>query len=694
MMLGKSSPVLSTLAVPRYRSATSLSRPRVAVGSLFDHVAQHAKGLQDRFGVPGIDPKTGKEFDLFSLLSVPFDTAGTPIYFGEYLEKLFDLGQQTADGIENEVKKALKAFFDQTGNILKQPLHDFVDYLKGEWQLVYDALVVPFENLVKHLFDVANGILQELIEILVKLVVGICKTIVDDVKDVLDVTKSIITDFYDAIEKLWRVILGFLCKELNVLDNLPSPIRCGLTDSFNAVIALGDLLTSSASFHATVSLTGRAQAVLSSLKALGLLIVDAAGPKSAGAVEGFLEALFTAFVEVIQMALTAGAKFEACIQKLIDVFVGADGLLLGVFKAIATQRLWFWLDFPCGLKSGHVQAWINSDAQYAKDTVNIDIQRQYRIRLMAAVDSLLRARIDDPKLPSILAGADTSAIARVASDFLCVFFDTTIFFILEPDCFPFLDADLDVFEDVGIKYAGVMGGQIRGNVRAMVSLLLRGVWLYSIENEVLIEMIASTIGSIISGIYAGVIRHLTWTFKIVSRYPGSSVGGSTIVGTWPSMEIVLGTPSTFRLEYVALLRSGDDLPAGFPLGSALLDGMMADMAAYLDMSYQRYRLENRFPQIETADIVTITRADIVNNALIVWATSSDARDLPQPILRVYCCCEIQVMKPGGDLSGATPEYNPADPYTLELPMSRIPRCLDLTVLSSRGGVAKKRIIRA
>ena len=106
--------------------------------------------------------------------------------------------------------------------------------------------------------------------------------------------------------------------------------------------------------------------------------------------------------------------------------------------------------------------------------------------------------------------------------------------------------------------------QIGVSLRAMISLLLRGVSFLSVNNSVLVELAASLVGTAFSAMVEGSIRNLTWTFRIVSAYPGASVeAGMVVVDRWDGLDLVAGT--TNHVQYILLLRTP---PAGIPRRSA------------------------------------------------------------------------------------------------------------------------------
>jgi hypothetical protein len=335
------------------------------------------------------------------------------------------------------------------------------------------------------------------------------------------------------------------------------------------------------------------------------------------------------------------------------------------------------------MQPGALHKWINDPGSYADLSADlVPLARQFRCRIVAVIDAYLRCEIGTANIPVSMPMSDSRMSFESLSDIVCTLLDSVIRFVFEPECFPQLEADLDAFEDVGIGFSSVFARQIRLSIRGSIGLLFRGVWVYSIQNDALIELIASVLGVSFSAIVEAVLRHLTWTIQIVTRYKGDPYGGPAgfpdqLPMTWDSMDQVRdasGTPIQ-AVQYIAFVRiAGVDTPQ-IPLGGNL-QNLLKDFGAYLDASYQQFRIDSRFPNI-LADTITVQRSDIVNGRLTVWATTSAFAEVPRPVLRVYFCCEVLVMQPG-----ATPQ----DSYVLEFNVPKtVGRNCSITLLSNRGG---------
>jgi hypothetical protein len=287
----------------------------------------------------------------------------------------------------------------------------------------------------------------------------------------------------------------------------------------------------------------------------------------------------------------------------------------------------------------------------------------------------------------LLTEIDSTDTPTVVAGLISVLFDTVLNFVLEPDCFAFFDEDSDGIEDLGAKLGVTLSRQVRVSIRAIVSGLLRGFSVWSVRNEVLIELIGSLLGSLFAGMIEGVVRNLTWTFRVVTAYPNANVGTAVVLmPPWDSLEVVAGTNQ--NLQFLLLLRKplgGQPAPTINWQDFDQIEGLFKDLGAYIDLSFRRFRFENRFPAIADADTVTIVNAELSGGKLTVTATTTASFDLPQPVLRVYYCCEVAVMRPGSD---------PAQSYGLEVQnVPDFPRVRQVLVLSNRGGMARARISR-
>lgn len=320
--------------------------------------------------------------------------------------------------------------------------------------------------------------------------------------------------------------------------------------------------------------------------------------------------------------------------------------------------------------------------------------------------------------------SDQRDSGQALADAVCLLVDSIVHFIFEPECFPLSEIDLHGIEDLGIRFAMLLARQIRVTIRGIIGMVFRGIWAWSFMNTVLIEFVAVIISALFSAIIEAVIRNLTWTLRVASCYGSAlfedpraltlklknplTLGGAQLVYYWPSAETVENSNlDADRLWYLATVRNPDAirLPDSYPIAykgksddfytadtTAPTDGidfryilgLLRDFGAYIDVTYQRFRVDSRFPVTEADDEVTITRAEISGKRFSVWATTSSTFESPQPVLRAYFCCQVVPMRPGPF---------PGDPYTAEFDVELAPRCADVIVLSNQGGVAKRRAVR-
>jgi hypothetical protein len=133
------------------------------------------------------------------------------------------------------------------------------------------------------------------------------------------------------------------------------------------------------------------------------------------------------------------------------------------------------------------------------------------------------------------------------------------------------------------------------------------------------------------------------------------------------------------VEYVAFFRNKGLAAVPISVGPTLR-GLLKDLAAYIDASYQRFRTDRRFPAIAT-DNVSAIFGEITGKVFTLRADSLAQvpifGNLPRPVLRAYFGNHMVVMAPGPNL---------ADNYEMQFEFTTLPRkSFEVTVLSSRGG---------
>jgi hypothetical protein len=561
-------------------------------------------------------------------------------------------------------------------------------------------------------------------------VAGVFKIVARWVAEIVDFIRDDISSGSRKLSDVLGELIDAIIKELNSalkdLGNFPVALTSGPLDALNGVRGVSQLLSDLCllpQLKTRVTVAGNSIAQL--FEVLAQPKIGSSGTDSDAGSYLLIKTLIDQVVTVIN-DLIGQADAKTSLQKVLIDTIFPVSTLKQVLATAAKGNLWAWAELPAGLPIGRLNAWLNDPRTYPAGA-DTSLERQFRVRLVAAVDAYVRGKTKGLDPAGTLTDSDGREAALVLSDVTCLFFDNVFHFIFEPECFPIEEVDLDGIEDIGVKFANLVAREIRIAIRALIGLLFRGAWAFTINNKVLIEFIASLFASFFSAIIEAVLRNLTWSLQIVSCYPkalfgdatvgdvfqnpppqpllpplNTTLGGSSLIYFWPSMETIGNTRAPAdRLWYVAIARMplcstfpndsypwiynpGED-PVNNPTDPlAFTRGLLRDFGAYIDVSYQRFKFESRFPQIATTDKVTITRSEVLGGKLTVWATTSATFDQPQPVLRAYFCCDVVVLRPGA---------SPADPYVAEVPLHGAPRCFEVLVLSNGGGVARRRVTR-
>jgi len=647
-------------------------------------------------------------------------TTGTPINLGVNFQ---GLGSQLgglkdflnpasgATDILDVLIKALEEFFESStfSDVLDKPLKEFMR----------NVLVTFNDGDVK--VGGVDSFFGSFLQAVVKLLVEILDQIVVTIQQPMaDVSQKLFLAIGGLIQQVFKTLLDALAKDLN---QFPAALLHGPFEALSAVNGLKTLLNDLQDSSGVTYLQGvldRTTAVGNSLKSLiGLLTsqldTTAPGKDNAGLV--LIEDLIDQSTQLINGLLSASTPTVALESLLEDLFIKFPiDTLVSLFQSAFQQKLFAWTQLPSMLPVGMLNGWLNDPNNYSSAATKV-VERQFRVRMVAVADAYIRQELDVPGQPFAqkmpLNQADQRDSGQALCDAICLLFDTIIHFVLEPECFPLIDLDLHGIEDLGIRFAMLLAREIRISIRALIGLVLRGFWWFSFMNTVLIEFIAVLIGVFFSALIEAAIRNLTWSLQVVSCYgsalfddPSQDVptlkatpllGGAQLVYYWPSAETAANTGQPVdRLWYIATVRNPDvTLPSGYPqpyhsdpkddpLEWKYVLGLLRDFGAYIDVCYQRFRIDSRFPVTEANDEVTITRAEISGKTLTVWATTTATFEQPQPILRAYFCCQVVPLRSGSF---------PGDPYTVEVEIEAAPRCVDVVVLSNRGGVGRRRAIR-
>lgn len=563
-----------------------------------------------------------------------------------------------------DFKQILKEFF--ASDPARDAIATLIDKLanNGAARDAFKTLINELAKVLQALDNATEDIRKEL----AKLLAAILKEIINLLQTIIEQLRGAITGLFDKLGE-------------EIKNNLPTGILKGPLEVMHTIRQLQDVLTE---LGRAEEIVRRLTVTFSSLRALVQI----------GAGDDLANFMFGSFSDGIEDDIKElldphGDDPLNIIKDHVVKFLLPSGLLIKLFEAVKNNTLWKWADFPSGLGPGKLHTWLNdfTNGKFQTDS-NVDdpvkhpLERQFRVRLASNIDAYFRKTGERFLLQHGLRTSDERISTQIVSDVITIVFDTVITFTLEPECFPLTEAEWEHFEDVGVQFAAAASRQIKAAIRSVTGTLLRGVWIWSVENENLIEAIGTIIGSVLTSICEGIVRNLAFTFRIVSRYENDSVSPADIVANWDGGEFydkVLGPgQADGRLQYVALLRAA---PNGVSQAvknavnnNAFILGLLQDIGAYTDMSYRQFRLDSRFPDIQ-ADTVNITFIGTAQGSLLIKATTTGT-DAPRPVLRAYCCCQVVVMTPAASAGG---EYEAA------LDMAHLPKKITVTVLSNRGG---------
>lgn len=555
------------------------------------------------------------------------------------------------EGAGQEFRDLLTSFFSKCGNILENPVQ----------QLLQDEALV-----------------QSALTTLARLLADAIVPIVDTIAIALDQVKGALATELGAITGKLSGILAAVTTEvmkaanagIAKLGDLPDVLREG---TLSACTAVQELYAFLSSFGGSNNLDFRIKAVDNSLTQLFALI---GGAQGIAVIENGVRSVSALLADLTNQSNDPAKVLE-------DFLIGIiypDKLIGDVFNAIENGAIWKWAELPTGFLAGGFSTWLNTASSYSTDPTVSKLERSYRIRIAAAVDSYFRAATS-AAFESSLRVSDHRSSASLLADLVCLFLNTTITFALEPANVPLVDADVDGFEDVGVSFAASAGRQTRAFIKPSIGMLLRGFWMLSVENEVLIELIASTISTVFGGLVEGVTRNVTWTLRVLSRYSGDNAGGLVPIATLNTLERSESLDSSGNvvvqlLEYIAVLRSGTI--ANVPVLGTTINGFMQDYAGFLDVCFNQYLRESRFPDASINDSVAIRllSSGLVGNRLTVVADDSlfNNNATPNPVLRVFVLGQVFVMR------------KMAANYQLVVDLEYVPRRdFRIVVLSSRGG---------
>ena len=457
-------------------------------------------------------------------------------------------------------------------------------------------------------------------------------------------------------------------------DKLPGALRVGPVELLRAASQFSKVIEETGSINLV---RARIAATEKSLTYLLRLVSGSDGVNNSQ----LLTAPFKVITDVLSGILN-GTDPKALIANVIESAIDPKSqifapMINGILNSLeGKDRSFFqsWLEMPSGLGPGQLREWL--DSGYARqDELVGDVpvfleERELRFRLAGEVDSYFRQRIATDKTSSRATRSDTPLVSadqrmstEVIGDMLSLFMKTTVTFILEPISYPQLASDWSSFEDVAHELAVSYGKQLSAGVRTSVGTLLRGVWVWSVQNTNLIELLATLTGSFVGSICEGVMRNIAGTFQLVSGQPGDIPPGVPIVYSSSCSEVFSYLERNqlkkrlVPIAYSVVMRRGDletaakirGLLTRLPNAKMFFD----DVIAYTHLAYSRHRNEpilshdrlglGKYGNVD-AVAASVRPAQITGkgggfaeygNVLEISATSSKANEWPMPVLRCY-----------------------------------------------------------
>eukprot|EP00456_Euglypha_rotunda_P059492 TRINITY_DN496_c1_g1_i1.p1 TRINITY_DN496_c1_g1~~TRINITY_DN496_c1_g1_i1.p1 ORF type:complete len:680 (-),score=73.27 TRINITY_DN496_c1_g1_i1:882-2921(-) len=638
-----------------------------------------------------------------------------------------------AGSIGEIVAKALKDFFEQTIASLN-PSEDTLKQIGTIFGKVVDACSNPgiFEPIVtawKTFFAAVSDWLEHAGNVLLQEILKawrvLCTAVVDALEAIRDVLVLFIKEVQrfllmirDELAEFFKTQFNNLATLANLKSILPHALIAGPMDALAAVEGLAKL-SAAAGTKLSLDVADRIDFVTHSLKELIKIVTD----NNSVAIFLFGQ-LIEEPTKVVTDILNGSSPEDALVSFIVDVLNPSE-LIDEIKKGFTIAGFANWIQLPGGIPTGKLNLWLNDASTYLDTVHPSSLEREFRTRLIAAFDAYICKVMNDTRAQAPLSSIDGQASTGILTDMICVFFDTVISFVIEPKCFPIIEADWDNFEDVGWKLARFSSRSIRASIRAAIGSGLRGVWAWSLYNENLIEGIAAALGSIFAPIIEGALKWMTWSIEVLTvypkgRFPAAQLPNALELERWSSLETVgLSIDPLDRLEYVAYVRHNrllagwsaaeqdalmkiaaaqllNGVPDTNPLAvpnpnvSLAVNGLIRDIGAYIDVCYRRFHLESIFPNLAIAEVegfnpydeLSTTEEPFFNNGhLVIKVRSSSFPSLPLPVLRVYHPCGVAVMAPEGNH------------YILRLPVEDYRESITVRVLSSRGGRLSRRVSR-
>jgi hypothetical protein len=586
--------------------------------------------------------------------------------------------------IKKEVEKALSSFIDSSdfrnnisdlltnpkfeeklASALKAILHKIA--VSSEFKAVVDAIVSGSEQILDALKDLYELILTETLKLIAaddvffNAIFGVLGSTFDlnSVSQALkaflskdnflrvrsEVFGLLLGKLFDKANPgpartLLKAVLGFLLDQcsnvFNALDplgtfSMPRAVSVGPRE---AVRLLADLNTFKANLSGDANeITDRLEAVVNSLKRLVVILMEGSGDESS-----FLFGLTIDEFDDAVADIYNGQAFDvaALVKRLID----PSQIFDKIADAFTGGNFWSWTEFPNSAPVGAMHSWIN-------ENVSID-ERRFRLHFIAKFDEYFRRR---PENGIGLVVSDERSSTELVIDLVTVFFDAIMTFIFDPVDYPDVEDDWDSFEDIGSELGAFASMQVNAAIRVTVGSVLRGVWVWSVENANLIEGVGAVIAAAFSSLMNGVIRHVFWSVRVISVYRETQddtwrpygLTGLTIA-KWESKDAVTNATGVIQntLGYAVVKRGGATAVIQVPTHVLAL---LKDYGAYLDMMYYSYLRRGGVRKPPSVSTLAITRAEIRGTSLTVEAQVESPAGGPRVVVRLYAAGTMYIMTP-------------------------------------------------
>ncbi|MFO1093281.1 MAG: hypothetical protein U0992_08195 [Planctomycetaceae bacterium] len=562
------------------------------------------------------------------------------------------------------------------------------DHLDGQ----RNSLEIPLEDFLS-IFPELGGLNTSDVQILKNFLERVAHVYIkyqpDLINHVTDPTaKQAAAALFAALRDSYRTIIDELSlpqqpepagNPAHVAD-IPKSLRLGPLRAFALLGQFAEFVHSTAAESAVVR---RLDLVENSVNHLATLSFGDAAAQADVPLHEFVSKIPASLRDLFQ-ATTPGQREKKLLWLIANFFVPHDSIRRALDSA-ARRQTGLWGSLWPGVDAGQFDAWLNDRNSYLHPNAAalLNEEREFRLRLVSAMSSRLARGAEEDSAPGHQAQSDPTDSDRLVSECLGAYIDTLVKYVFEPESSGPGDSEWKRHEDVGQQFALLASRQIRASVRTTVSLLLTGVWKWSVNNEVLVGYISSALSTFASSIVESVIRSVTFYASVRSAYQSDTTIPANPLHRWSTLNTVedTGQPPD-GIDFIAQRRWPDG-PV-FTTVPALIRGVLQDTGTFIE-SVDRYRGSIDWPawrEDEFADAVSITRCELVGHTLTVWAATTEWFTGPAPVLKAWIRGRPVTMRPG---------LTAHHPYTLQVTDAAIRNGTRIGVISNRGGHALSRV---